>query len=313
MAAVAGDGNAVTNLDGLMEVVLVRGKAIAGQLKLTGTGHPLVTGCDSAPAVRKYLLKILRDIFGDSVNKYFGSTKWRLHETEPDGTCGFEARGIIAGVADPRDAFALSTVFSQRMKELLQLFNQDTSNWLDAVQLMEDVLQEEPNFNGRVVLVRGIATMNADHKKCSVSLRANQFTFDQGTGIVVPEDNGAWPLAARPIEPPQPCHGARALNSVAPSAHRPRPQRLARLPQRIQWPVYHLHVRDHRLQRLLGPTEQQQCAPHSGLPEHGVLASTLSSLIPRAAGHIFLMSRKLRECVRGCNRGERLVVVHFIS
>ena len=73
MAAVAGDGNAVTNLDGLMEVVLVRGKSIAGQLKLTGTGHPPVAGCDSAPAVRKYLLKILRDIFGDSATSTSGA------------------------------------------------------------------------------------------------------------------------------------------------------------------------------------------------------------------------------------------------
>ena len=213
MAAVPGDGNALNNMDGLVEFLVLRGKSIAKNLKLSDEGVPVATACASAPAVREFLAKCLHDVYS---NKYFGGgKKWMLLDTQADGSCGFESRGIIAGVQQPRDPFKLGLVFSQRMRDALQLFTYHNV-WLDVAELIEDVIQVDPRFTGRVVLVRAIATMNAAHQKCSVSMRANQFTFDTGSGICMPENNGAWPLAARPIEPPQPCHGTRAFNSVAP-------------------------------------------------------------------------------------------------
>ena len=205
--AVAGDQNALSNLDGLHEICQLRSKHIAKNLKLGATGSPLAATCDSAPAVRVFLLKCLREIWGDGADKYFGgANKWTLCVTRADGFCGYESRGIISGVQEPRDPYALGLVFSARMKRALEQFTCDNV-WLDAAELIEDVVQTDPRFNGRVVLVRAIATMNADHKKCSVSLRANEFKFDAASGLCMPEDNGAWPLAARPLEPPQPCHG----------------------------------------------------------------------------------------------------------
>ena len=67
MAAVPGDGNALNNMDGLVEFLVLRGKSIAKNLKLSDEGVPVATACASAPAVREFLAKCLHDVYS---NKY---------------------------------------------------------------------------------------------------------------------------------------------------------------------------------------------------------------------------------------------------
>ena len=280
MAAMLGDETNVANMDQLVQLVCLRNKSVAKNFKLK-QGSPILGACDDAITVRAYLVKCLKDIFGDDAKSFFGNKKWQLHDTRPDGTCGFEARAIIAGVADPRNTDAyVSDAFSHVMQHAWEQHNYSTDKpWLDTVEMIQDVIQEDARFNGSAFWIRAVASMDDDHKKCNVIVRANQFKIDGALGVPVPVDAGAWPLAATPIEPPQPCRWHLA-------ARRTHPQRRARSPQRVRRPLHHLHVRDYRLHLLqpaivLGEEEgRQQCAPHPGLREQDVcLASTL---VPRS-------------------------------
>lgn len=228
---VAGDGQQAGNFDCMTEFSQVRGMS-AKALKLAPSGHPLAAGAGSPAEVRTRLLKILRDVYGDGNNKYFGSgDKWTFVPTEPDGMCGLQARGIIHGADNPRDEVDLAGVFSPLMKNALSKYA-NTLEMVDVMELLQDVIQQDLRFKLKAVWVRAIATTNADTEKCSFSLRAMVFRWDSTLHALVPDAAGAWPLAATPTEPPQPCHGSRAINSVAPCCSQTTPPPLSSISSR---------------------------------------------------------------------------------
>ena len=211
---VAGDGMGAANIDGLVEFVQLRGPS-AAKLRLNPSGGTLPGGWSDATEIRARLLKTLMQVYGGTGNKYFGSgDKWTFLPTIPDGMCGFEARGIIAGAMNPRCEVELAEAFSPLMKDLLAKYA-STGAMVDTVELIQDVIERDTSFDGQAVWVRAIANFDAVPEKCSISLRANLFHMHDDFGVA-PVSTGAWPLAATPTEPPQPCHGARAFNSVAP-------------------------------------------------------------------------------------------------
>ena len=290
MAIVVGDGTGATalvNLDGLVQFVCLRGKAVANALRLTKDGqlNRTVTACGNAGEVQEFVIKQLKGVFGDSDAKFFGAKKWELLETTPNGSCGFEARALIAGFRGIGDD-GLMDALSQTMRDLFASHHgSKNQSWMDTIDLIQDLLVNDHRFDGRVFWIRTIATMHIEHAKCAVTMRANTFKMNGQVGAAWVEDAGAWPLAATPIEPPQPYHGARALNSVLSCAHRSHTRRRAGSVGRLQWPVHHLHGRDDRRFRARGLA---QCAPHPGLQEHGRGRATprrcVASTVGSAAG-----------------------------
>ena len=227
----AGDGQQAGNFDCMGEFFQMRGMS-AKALKLAPSGNALPASLANALEIRTRLLKVLRDVYGDTANKYFASgNKWTFVPTEPNGMCGLQARGIIHGADNPRDEVELADVFSPLMKTALHKYA-NTLEMVDVMELLQDVIQQDIRFTWRAVWVRAIATMNADTEKCCFSLRAMVFRWDNDLGALVPDAAGAWPLAATPTEPPQPCHGSRAINSVAPCCSQTTPPPLSSISSR---------------------------------------------------------------------------------
>ena len=69
---VAGDGQQAGNFDCMVEFSQVRGMS-AKALKLAPSGNPNPASAANPAEVRTRLLKALRDVYGDSANKYFAS------------------------------------------------------------------------------------------------------------------------------------------------------------------------------------------------------------------------------------------------
>ena len=201
--------------DQLVQFLCLRTKAVAAKLKLkNGQAGQTAQGCKNIEEVRSFVIKQVKEVFGDTANTFFGSKTWELIATVANGSCGFEVRAIIAGFGLGDDG--LMETLSQKMRDDFARHNSKPNTWMDTGDLLEDLLMHDPSFEGRVFWIRTIATMDDDHKRCSVIMRANTFVMSPVDNIAVPEHAGAWPLAATPIEPPQPYHGARAFNSVLP-------------------------------------------------------------------------------------------------
>ena len=201
--------------DQLVEFLCLRGAAAGKKLKLKdGQVGKTPQGCCDIVEVRAFMIKQLKEVFGDTARTFFGSRTWELIATVANGSCGFEVRALIAGFGLGDDG--LMDCLSQKMRDDFAAHNCHPEKWMDTGDLIEDLLVNDPSFEGRVFWIRTIATMNDDHKRCSVIMRANQMKMLPGGDVAVPEDAGAWPVAATPIEPPQPYHGARAFNSVPP-------------------------------------------------------------------------------------------------
>ena len=85
---VAGDGQQAGNFDCMVEFFQMRGMS-AKALKLAPSGNALPASLANALEIRTRLLKVLRDVYGDTANKYFASgNKWTFVPTEPNGMCG---------------------------------------------------------------------------------------------------------------------------------------------------------------------------------------------------------------------------------
>jgi len=201
---VVGDGNELANSDGLQVIMQARGPAIAKALQLSTSNHgqPKPTGLQDIVAGRAWLLKQVVGISG-TAGHFFGApkNKWVLLETEADGSCGFQARAIMEGI-DASDQTQWPANLSLAMMNDLHQY-QAHGTWMDVGDLIIDLINTQPSFNGRVVWIRSIALMHAQHEKCSVSIRANRFMISPNGPFHVP-DAGAWPLAATPIEPSSP-------------------------------------------------------------------------------------------------------------
>jgi hypothetical protein len=156
---VVGDGNALVNQDGLYVIMDARGLAIAKALQLSTSnpGQPKASALKNIVLARAWLAKQLHGISG-TVGHFFGAPryKWVLLETEADGSCGFEARAIMAGIIDARDQTQWPAKFSLAMTTDLHQF-QAHGTWMDVGDLIIDLINNEPSFNQRVVWIRSIA------------------------------------------------------------------------------------------------------------------------------------------------------------
>ena len=201
---VVGDGRDLANADGLQVIVQARGVSIAKKLQLSTSnpGQPKPSALKDIVEGRAWLLKQAVGVSG-TAGHFFGApkNKWLLLETDADGSCGFQARAIMEGI-DASDQTQWAANLSLGMMNHFHQY-QVHGTWMDVGDLILDLVNTQPSFNGRVVWIRSIALMHAQHEKCSVSIRANRFMESPNGGFHVP-DAGAWPLAATPIEPSSP-------------------------------------------------------------------------------------------------------------